>query len=203
MSKNEKRTVEMLKVVDLFPYENNARTHSDLQIDKICDSIKEFGFVNPVLITKDNMIVAGHGRIMAAKRLGIENVPCLRVENLTETQIKAYILADNKLSEFAGWDMNLVGLELGELEADDFDITVTGFDLPEFGVDDFGTDFSLMEGGKPEICQMTFTLHEEQKKVIQQAIDSIGDDFDETFGNTNKNGNALFTVVKQWAEQKK
>jgi hypothetical protein len=99
--------------------------------------------------------------------------------------------------------MNLVGLELGELSEMDFDIDLTGFELPNVDMDDFGTSFDLADGGKPEICQMTFTLHEEQKKAIQQAIDSVGDCVEETFGNTNRNGNALYEVIRQWAELKK
>ena len=88
----------------LTPYERNARTHSEAQVEKIANSIREFGFLNPVLIDSKNMIIAGHGRVLAAKKLGYKEVPCLRVEDLTETQIRAYILADNKLAEEAGWD---------------------------------------------------------------------------------------------------
>ena len=113
----------------LVEYENNARTHSDEQIEKLARSIQEFGFVNPVLIDEKNMIIAGHGRVRAAKKLGIKKVPCVRVEGLTETQIRAYILADNKLAEDAGWDDALVLQELSNLE--DFDIEITGFEFPD------------------------------------------------------------------------
>ena len=195
--------VKQVGIELLIPYVNNAKKHSDEQVAKIASSIREFGFVNPVLIDKDYNIIAGHGRVMAARKLKLTEVPCVFIEGLTETQRKAYILADNRLGELADWDMNLVGLELGELQSEDFDIDLTGFDLLEADVDDYGTEFELSNGGKPEICQMTFTLHEEQKKVIMQAIDSIGDSFEETFGNTNKNGNALYEVVRQWEEQRK
>lgn len=195
--------IRQVAVGDLIPYVNNAKQHSEDQVTRIASSIREFGFVNPVLIDKALNIIAGHGRVLAAKKLGMETVPCVYVEGLTDAQRKAYILADNRLGELAEWDMNLVGLELGELSEMDFDIDLTGFELPNVDMDDFGTSFDLADGGKPEICQMTFTLHEEQKKAIQQAIDSVGDCVEETFGNTNRNGNALYEVIRQWEELKK
>jgi len=131
----------------LAPYPNNARTHSDAQIEKIAKSIQEFGFLNPVLINKDNMIIAGHGRVLAAEKLGLKQVPCLRVEHLTEAQVKAYILADNKLAEDAGWDMELVSQEIAELKDMDFDIDLTGFEMPELN-DWFNRDFT--EGASRE-----------------------------------------------------
>ena len=120
-----------IAITALTAYPNNARTHSPEQIDKIARSIEEFGFINPVLINKDNMIMAGHGRVMAAKKLGMKQVPCLRVEGLSDAQIRAYILADNKLAEDAGWDMELLNIELTELASLDFDISLTGFEMPE------------------------------------------------------------------------
>ena len=199
----EIKQIKNVDITKLIPYVNNAKQHSESQVTKLASSIREFGFVNPVLIDKDFNIIAGHGRVMAAKLLNLKQIPCVYVEGLTEAQRKAYILADNRLGEFAEWDMNLVGLELGELSEMDFDIDLTGFELPNVDMDDFGTSFDLADGGKPEICQMTFTLHEEQKKAIQQAIDSVGDCVEETFGNTNRNGNALYEVIRQWAELKK
>lgn len=127
--------VKQIKKVDidkLIPYVNNAKKHSDDQVTKIASSIREFGFVNPVIIDKDFNIIAGHGRVMAAKKLSLEQVPCLFVEGLTEAQRKAYILADNRLGELAEWDMDLVKMELESLELDNFDIDLTGFDINEF-----------------------------------------------------------------------
>lgn len=124
------RYTEKLEIIDiskLIPYANNARTHSDEQIKKIQSSIREFGFVNPVLIDKNYGIIAGHGRVEAAKREGMTEVPCVWVEHLTEAQKKAYILADNRLAEDAGWDMELLKIELEELKEIDFDIDLTGF----------------------------------------------------------------------------
>lgn len=131
MAVNGQRKIEMLATTALKPYEKNARTHSAEQIEKICRSIQEFGFINPVLIDEKQMIVAGHGRVMAAQKLGMEKVPCLRIKGLTETQIRAYILADNKLAEDAGWDDEILRVELEELKELDFDITIAGFDVVE------------------------------------------------------------------------
>ena len=127
--------MKMINILKLIPYANNARTHSDEQIMKLRSSLREFGFVNPVLVDKDNNIIAGHGRIMAAKAEGIEEVPCVLVEHLTEAQKKAYILADNRLAEDAGWDMELVDLELDTLREMDFDISLTGFEMDELSFD--------------------------------------------------------------------
>jgi DNA modification methylase len=118
----------------LRPRPTNPRTHSKKQIRQIADSIERFGFTNPVLI--DRAIVAGHGRIEAAKLLGIEKVPTIRLEDLTEAEIRAYVIADNKLAENAGWDRELLAIEFqGLLELDlDFDVTITGFETPEIDI---------------------------------------------------------------------
>ena len=123
--------VQEVTLSKLIPYINNAKIHSEEQVTKIASSIREFGFLNPVIIDKDFNIIAGHGRVMAAKKLDMETVPCLFVEGLTEAQRKAYILADNRLGELAEWDMNLVESELSALKDMDFDIDLTGFELPE------------------------------------------------------------------------
>lgn len=125
----EVKGIQKIDIEKLIPYINNAKKHDDPQITKIASSIREFGFVNPVLIDKDYNIIAGHGRVLAAKKLGLATVPVLYVEGLTDTQRKAYILADNRLGELAEWDMELVGLELAELGDAGFDIDLTGFDL--------------------------------------------------------------------------
>ena len=123
--------VQEVTLTDLIPYANNAKIHSEEQITKIASSIREFGFLNPVLIDKDKNIIAGHGRVMAAKKLDLERVPCVYIEGLTEAQRKAYILADNRLGELAEWDMDLVNIELESLRDMDFDIELTGFEMPE------------------------------------------------------------------------
>ena len=118
-------------VEDLIPYARNARTHSDEQVDKIAASIREFGFLNPVITDGDNGIVAGHGRIMAAKKLGMDEVPTVEATHLTDAQKRAYILADNRLALDAGWDDEMLRVELDELGEAGFDLELTGFSLDE------------------------------------------------------------------------
>lgn len=120
--------VQEVGLQELIPYAKNAKVHNQAQIDKIAKSIEEFGFINPCLIDKDKNIIAGHGRVMAAKQLGMKTVPCIYVEGLTKEQYKAYVLADNKLGELAEWDMEIVYDELQFLNDMDFDFTITGFD---------------------------------------------------------------------------
>lgn len=121
-------TIETLPTADLIPYARNTRTHSPEQVAQIAGSIREFGFTNPVLIDAENGIIAGHGRVMAASKLGLEKVPCIRLSHLTDTQKRAYIIADNKLALNAGWDEELLGLELADLREADFDLGLMGFD---------------------------------------------------------------------------
>ena len=137
----------VVAVSELIPYVNNAKVHTEEQVTKIASSIREFGFLNPVLIDKDKNIIAGHGRVMAAKKLGLETVPVLFIEGLTDAQRKAYILADNRLGELAGWDQELVNAELAALLEQDFDIDLTGFEVPE---DYFEEEKELEEDEAPE-----------------------------------------------------
>lgn len=123
--------IQRVDINKLIPYINNAKQHPDDQVTRIASSIREFGFVNPILIDKDYNVIAGHGRLMAAKKLELSDVPCLFIEGLSEAQRKAYILADNRLGELTDWDMDLVTSELEELQELDFDIDLTGFELPE------------------------------------------------------------------------
>ena len=114
-------------VSELIPYARNARTHSDEQIERIANSIKEFGWTNPILIDGENGIIAGHGRILAARKLGIEKVPTIELSGLTEAQKRAYIIADNRLALDAGWDEEMLKLEFAELEKEGFELSKTGF----------------------------------------------------------------------------
>ncbi len=115
------------KVSDLIPYVNNSRVHDEEQIIQICSSIKEFGFTNPVLIDESNGIIAGHGRLMAAKKLNLKTVPCIVLAGLSEAQKKAYIIADNAIPLNASWDMEKLALEVDALQAEDFDLSLLGF----------------------------------------------------------------------------
>lgn len=136
--------MKKVKIKDLKPYENNAKIHSDYQIGLLVKSIEEFGFINPVLIDEDNNVLAGHGRIEAAKRLKIKELPAITIEGMTEIEKQAYILADNRLSELAMWDNRIIAQELKDLEESDFDTDVTGFSVEDI-------DFSFLdEDEEPE-----------------------------------------------------
>ena len=157
------RTTTEMKLVPidrLVPYINNARTHSPEQINKLRSSLREFGFINPVIIDRDYGVIAGHGRILAAKEEGITEVPCVFADYLTEAQKKAYIIADNRMAMDAGWDEELLRVEIEALQAEAFDVSLTGFDPNEIddlfkenlkdGLhdDDFDIEADLHQGGR-------------------------------------------------------
>lgn len=188
-----------LKLSDITPYENNPRKN-DEAVKYVVESIKEFGFKVPIVIDKNNIIVAGHTRYKAAKKLKLKTVPCIIADDLTDEQIKAFRLADNKTSEFAEWDFNLLELELDSIS--NIDMSLFEFDS---GIDDtFGTDFELPDDDKPQHRTITLTLSENQFTIASSCIDYIieNDLIKNTFGNANKRSNALFEVIYEWAEQK-
>lgn len=123
--------MQLVPLEKLVPYVNNARTHSAEQITKLRSSLREFGFINPVIIDRDYGIIAGHGRVLAAKEEGIEEVPCVFADFLTEAQKKAYILADNRFAQDAGWDEELLRIEIESLQGADFDVSLAGFEEQE------------------------------------------------------------------------
>ena len=129
--KNQFPAYKTANTADLVPYARNSRTHSPAQIDKIAASIREFGFLNPIITDGQNGIVAGHGRVLAAQKLGLETLPTIDAAHLTEAQRRAYVIADNRLALDAGWDDEMLRVELKDLGAVDFDLTLTGFDLDE------------------------------------------------------------------------
>ena len=141
-----KTTTEMklVSIGKLVPYVNNARTHSSEQINKLRSSLREFGFINPVIIDRDFGVIAGHGRILAAKEEGIAEVPCVFADHLTEAQKKAYIIADNRMAMDAGWDEKLLRVEIEALQAEAFDLSLTGFDDKELS-DLFKDDADVQE----------------------------------------------------------
>ena len=144
---------ELVSIDKLVPYANNARTHSPAQINKLRSSLREFGFINPVIIDRDFGIIAGHGRVLAAREEGISEVPCVYADHLTEAQKKAYIIADNRMAMDAGWDEEMLRIEIESLQADAFDLALTGFDEKELSKlfddgneakdDDFDVDAEL------------------------------------------------------------
>lgn len=147
-------------VADLRPFERNARTHSDAHVQQIARSIREYGWTNPVLVDDSGTIIAGHGRVLAAKSLGLESVPTLTISNLTPEQIRAYVIADNKLALNAGWDEQLLALELGELQAAGYDLSLTGFGESELdtlfakvGITDGLTDPDEIPVDPPTVAQ--------------------------------------------------
>jgi len=195
--------IENLNVGDLVPFARNSRTHSEEQVVQIVASIREFGFTNPVLIDGDGGIIAGHGRVLAARKMGLATVPCLRLAHLSEAQKRAYIIADNKLALNAGWDDEMLALEISDLKALDYDLTLTGFDgdeiaelLREVDTVDMPT---MPMGEKSPYQQITFTLHDSQAEEVQAAIKiakSAGP-FIAT-QNENSNGNALARICKTY-----
>lgn len=183
---------------DLIPYGNNAKTHPDEQLANITVSLERYGWRVPVLIDRRGVIIAGHGRVEAALRSPVmrdKPVPCIVADDLTDAQAAEFRIVDNKTAE-SPWDMDALAAELDTVDLSDFD-----FDFGLEMADEYGTDFSLPDGDKPEMVQITFVLHERQKELIERALDAVRGTETETFGNTNKNGNALYEVVRQWATQ--
>ena len=144
MSKKTTTDMQLVSLDKLVPYVNNARTHAPEQIKKLRSSLREFGFINPVIIDRDFGIIAGHGRVLAAREEGITEVPCVFVDHLTEAQKKAYIIADNRMALDAGWDEELLRVEIESLQAEAFDISLTGFGDDEIA-DLFGKDKDKVE----------------------------------------------------------
>lgn len=178
--------VQEVTLSNLKPYEKNAKIHGTGQIEKLKASIEEFGFLTPCLIDENYNIIAGHGRVMAAKDLGMETVPCVFIEGLTEAQRKAYILADNRLGELGEWDMELVNSELMELQDMDFDIELTGFEIQ--GEDEFMDidQDGLGDAKGLEHCmsidKRKYMITDEEYDMLNDAIDSYVQDHGVFFG---------------------
>lgn len=149
---------KLSKIADLIPYANNSRTHSDDQVNQVASSIKEFGFTNPVLIDEQGGIIAGHGRVLAAKKLQLDEVPCIVLAGLTAAQKKAYVIADNQLALNSGWDLDMLRLEIESLQELDFDVDLLGFD------DDFLSD--LMPADEAEGLTDEDTVPEPPEKPV-------------------------------------
>ena len=155
---------KLVSVYKLVPYQNNARTHSPEQINKLRSSLREFGFINPIIIDKDYGIIAGHGRLLAAKEEGMTEVPCVFADHLTEAQKKAYIIADNRMALDAGWDEELLRVEIEALQAEAFDLALTGFDEKELS--------KLFDGGN-DIEDDNFDADEELKKPVFSKVGDV------------------------------
>jgi ParB-like chromosome segregation protein Spo0J len=202
MKKKSLKHDYIIKATDeLVPYARNSRTHSPEQIAQLCASITEFGFTNPVLIDETGLIIAGHGRVTAAQKLKITEIPCVVLRGLTETQKRAYVIADNKLALNAGWDDEMLFNEIRGLMDDNFSLDLLGFD--EESIAAILREASPIEmpnldaSETKEFQQMTFILSNEQAEQVKTAIDKakgLGA-FVET-GNENSNGNALARVCE-------
>ncbi len=158
MAKSD-RQIEQISIQALIPYARNSRTHSDAQVAQIAASIREFGFTNPVLIDKDGGIIAGHGRVLGARKLRLSEVPCIRLAHLTDTQKRAYIIADNKLALNAGWDAEALQVELADLSGASFNMDLLGF-----GVDDLAEAMGM--GGNFEPGSIEDQGRLDQKKPV-------------------------------------
>lgn len=186
------------RLSELHPYENNPRKNEEA-VDVVAESISRFGFLVPIVITKDGEIVAGHTRYKAAKKLGRATVPCVEADTLTPEQVKAFRLVDNKVGELAVWDIDLLPLELADITED-----LTPFGFEAISEKEFGEEFTLDDGDKKPFQQISLTLHDKQADLILACIDYVHshDEVHETFGNENRKGNGVYEVVRQWAEQK-
>lgn len=157
--------MQEVSIDDLVPYERNAKTHDAAQIEKLKASMQEFGFISPILIDEQKNIIAGHGRVMAARELGLKTVPAVYVEGLTEAQRKAYIIADNRLTELGGWDNDLLEEELRQLTEEGFNVELTGFDIPE-------ESDSVNAGDADAELNPTATLPE--SRIIVASVSAFG-----------------------------
>ena len=143
--------IETLPIDTLIPYARNSRTHSDEQVAQIAASIREFGFTNPVLIDGAGGLIAGHGRVLGARKLGLTEVPCIRLAHLSEAQRRAYVIADNKLALNAGWDDEMLALELRDLQGMDFDLSLTGFENDDIAALLDGLDAPIKDGSPDDV----------------------------------------------------
>jgi len=154
---------------DLIPYARNSRTHSEAQVAKIAASIREFGFLNPIITDGANGIVAGHGRVLAAQKLGLESLPCIEAGHLTDAQRRAYVIADNRLALDAGWDSELLKVELQDLDGQGFDLSITGFDIGELT--------ALFD--EPQSKEAPEDFSEVDEESMQHACPKCGFEFDD------------------------
>jgi len=195
--------VDYCKTADLIPYAANSRTHSEQQVAQIAASIKEFGFTNPILTDGGNGIIAGHGRLLAARKLGLVEVPTIALAGLTAAQKRAYVIADNKLALNAGWDDLSLESELRGLDDSDFNLALLGFDVAELsamlGNAECGELPHLVSGDREPFQQMTFTLHDSQTEDVKRAIELAkgSGPFVES-PNENSNGNALARICETY-----
>lgn len=172
--------IEQIATSKLIPYANNARTHSETQVAQIAGSIRQFGFNNPVLVDESDTIIAGHGRVLAARMLELDKVPCIRLTHLTESQRKAYIIADNKIALNSGWDEELLKLELQNMS--DIEQIATGFTPEELNIlfNGWQSDIEKMEGIDPVDSaakeKIVIKCNQEEYEMLREKITNLIDD---------------------------
>lgn len=169
--------VETRKIEELLPYAKNSRTHSDFQVNQIASSIKEFGFTNPVLITTDGEIIAGHGRVLAAMRLRMDEVPCITLGHLTDTQRRAYVIADNQLALNAGWDYEMLNTELDFLREESFNLDLLGFPSLDFenkDEEEMSTEVEEESESKKEFLIIIECLDEMEQREQYERLTTEG-----------------------------
>lgn len=199
---NKSTKIEWKDINELIPYEHNAKKHSKTQIKNLKKSFDKYGWQNPILIDENNVIICGHGRILGAREAGMTEAPCIVCKDLSEDEIRDYRHLDNLLSE-GDYIQEEFDIDLPDLSDFDFSEIDLNIDIQAYFDEGYGTDFSLPDGEKSELCTMNFIVHEKQKETIEKALLSAKKMVFETFGNTNQNGNALYEVMRQWVEQKK
>jgi ParB-like chromosome segregation protein Spo0J len=208
-----KLKIEYRSTKDLIPYVNNSRTHDENQVLQIASSIKEFGFTNPILVDGDKGVIAGHGRLQAAKLLNIDSVPVIELQHLTPAQKKAYVIADNKLALNAGWDIELLHLEMDGLREFNYDLSLTGFsedDLTRLSNDvdlirmrdmadhSDGSSTSDGESGrhKEELFPFSVMIDHDQRETIFQALRKAKQDHD-----LENSSQAIWAICKEYIDE--
>ena len=187
--------IRKIEISALKPYEKNPRRNNKA-VDAVVKSIEQFGFKVPIVIDGENVIIAGHTRYKAAQKLGLESVPCICATDLTPEQIKAFRLTENKTAELAKWDLTKLGIELAELSTD----LSSEFNLELSKLDSLVDEQPKKIKPKNDFETVVFTLAAEQLKFVEENLSSVVE-FKETYDNPNQKGNALYEIVRQWAQR--
>jgi len=197
--------IQVVKITDIKSNPNNPRVIKDEKFHKLCESIKAFPKMlelRPIVVNDDMVVLGGNMRLKALKHLGLKEAPIIKASDLTDDQQRQFIIKDN--AGFGQWDWNVLANDWNTQEIEEWGIDIPGFDVNS---DELGEEFSLADGEKMPFQQMTFKLADEQAEQIQNALSDIKMTneykYAETFGNENSNGNALYLLIMQWAEQKK
>ena len=193
-------SIEYRDVSGLTEYDKNSRVHSAEQVQDVADSINEFGFTNPLLIDADGVLIAGHGRLSAARLLGMASVPCIELGHLSNEQRMAYVIADNKLAEKSDWNEDVLACELAALSGAGYNLNILGFDESELAAIIVAeVDYpDLADGDKEPFQQMTFTLHDDQVEAVLEAISAAKQVGDFDSDNENSNGNSLARICEAY-----